>query len=67
MDRLAAYETEKYSLEYCFIDLLNDDGSVEKTINRVSFVWNREEDELRIGTFDLKEWKKGKELRSLPR
>lgn len=69
MDRLEAYETDKYSLEFCFIDLLNDDDSVEKTVHGVSFMWNinREyaEDELREGTFDLKEWKKEKELRNL--
>ena len=67
MDRLASYETEKYRLEYCFIDVLNDDDSVEKTVNGVSFMWNGEEDELRPGTFDLKEWIKEKELRNLDR
>jgi hypothetical protein len=30
---LAAYETDKYRLEYCFIDILNDSNSVEKIIN----------------------------------
>jgi hypothetical protein len=58
MDRLVAYETDKYRLEYCFIDILNDDDSVKKTINGVSFMWNGEEDELQPGTFDLKEWKR---------
>lgn len=67
MDRLAAYETDKYSLEYCFIELLNDEnGSVEKTVSGVSFMWDGEEGELRPGTFDLREWKKEKGLRSLP-
>lgn len=65
MDCLAAYGTNKYRLEYCFIDILNDDGSVERTVNGVSFMWNGEEDELRLGIFNLRECKKEKELRNL--
>lgn len=42
MDRLEAYETDKYSLEFCFNDILNDDDSAEKTVNGVLFMWNRE-------------------------
>lgn len=58
IDRIADYETDKYKLQYCFIDILNDDDSVEKTVNGILFMWDGEEDELRPGTFDLREWKK---------
>lgn len=67
MARVAAYETDKYSLEYCFIDILNDDNSIEKTRSwcLLHVEWRRRMNYGR-GTFDLeewKEWKKGMELR----
>lgn len=65
LDRLAAYETDKYQLRPCLIDLLNDDDSVEKTIEGVAFMWDGQQDELREGTFDLKQWKKEKQLGDL--
>ncbi|KAJ5787245.1 hypothetical protein N7457_002235 [Penicillium paradoxum] len=46
LDRLAAYETDKYSLMTCLIDLLNDDGSTARTIEGVAFMWNGQQDEL---------------------
>lgn len=64
-DRLQAYETEKYSLSPCSIDLLSDDENVAETIEGFTFLWNGDQDELREGTFDLKEWKKEKQLRDL--
>ncbi|KAH8434305.1 gamma-glutamylcyclotransferase family protein [Aspergillus melleus] len=64
-DQLAAYETGKYCSSLCFIDLLNDDDTVRETIAGFTFLWNGEQDELREGTFDLKEWKKEKQLRDL--
>ncbi|CAI7671489.1 unnamed protein product [Penicillium bialowiezense] len=63
LDRLAAYETDKYYLRACLINVLNNDGSTEKTIEGVTFVWNGREDELREGTFDLKQWLKDRQLR----
>ncbi|KAJ5514419.1 hypothetical protein N7463_003971 [Penicillium fimorum] len=65
LDRLAAYETDKYPLQACLINVLNDDGSTEKTIEGVSFMWNGRQDELRRGTFDLKQWRKHRQLRGL--
>ncbi|CDM26565.1 AIG2-like [Penicillium roqueforti FM164] len=65
LDRLAAYETDKYHLQACLINVLNNDGSTEKTIEGVSFMWNGREDELREGTFDLKQWGKDRQLREL--
>ncbi|KAJ5208950.1 hypothetical protein N7449_003329 [Penicillium cf. viridicatum] len=65
LDRLAAYETDKYQLTPCSIDLLNDDDSVEKTIEGVAFMGDGQQDELREGTFDLKQWKKEKQLGDL--
>ncbi|KAJ5112248.1 hypothetical protein N7532_000293 [Penicillium argentinense] len=64
LDRLATYETEQYRLQACLIDLLSDDG-VGKTIEGVTFVWNGEQDELKEGTFNLKQWKKEEQLRAL--
>lgn len=65
LEQLAAYETDKYHLQGCLINLLNNDGSTQKTIEGVSFMWNGREDELREGTFDLKQWRKDKQLREL--
>ena len=65
LDRLEAYETDKYQLIPCFSDLLNDDDSVEKTIEGVAFMRDGKQDELREGTFDLKQWKKEKQLGDL--
>ena len=65
LDRLAAYETDKYHLQACLIDVLNHDGSTQKTIEGVSFMWNGRQNELREGTFDLKQWRKEKQLREL--
>ncbi|KAF3385945.1 hypothetical protein DPV78_012665 [Talaromyces pinophilus] len=40
MDRLVTYygDNRYYSLESCFIDVLNDDSSVERTVSGVSFM-----------------------------
>ncbi|CAG8260837.1 unnamed protein product [Penicillium salamii] len=65
LDLLAAYETEEYKLRSCLIDILNDDDSVERTIEGVIFTWAGQPEELREGTFDLKQWKKDQELREL--
>ncbi|CAG8037669.1 unnamed protein product [Penicillium nalgiovense] len=65
LDRLAAYETDKYCLRACLINVLNNDSSTEKTIEGVSFMWNGRQDELREGTFDLKQWRKNRQLREL--
>lgn len=65
LDRLLSYETEKYQLQPCLIDILNHDNSVESTVDGVTFMWNGEQDELQEGKFDLKQWKKEKRLRDL--
>ncbi|CAI7570381.1 unnamed protein product [Penicillium discolor] len=65
LDQLAAYETDKYQPRPCLINLLNDDDSVEKTIEGFAFMWDGQQDELREGTFDLKQWKKEKQLADL--
>ncbi|KAB8215790.1 hypothetical protein BDV33DRAFT_8408 [Aspergillus novoparasiticus] len=36
LDRLAAYETDKYRLKSCLINVLNNDGGTEETIEGVS-------------------------------
>ncbi|KAJ5382742.1 hypothetical protein N7517_000653 [Penicillium concentricum] len=64
IDRLVAYETDKSQLRPCLIELLNDDDT-EKTIEGVTFMWNGRQDELREGLFDLKQWKKEKQLSEL--
>lgn len=38
LDRLAAYETDKYQLRPCFLEFLNDDDSVEMTMEGVAFM-----------------------------
>ncbi|PLB53348.1 hypothetical protein P170DRAFT_507996 [Aspergillus steynii IBT 23096] len=38
LDRLAAYQTDKYCLRRCMIELLNDDGSVGKRVEGLTFV-----------------------------
>lgn len=65
IDRLAAYETNKHRLEACLIEPLNDDGSVKHIIEGIFFMWNGRPDELQDGTFDLKQWKKEKQLQDL--
>ncbi|KAJ5473546.1 hypothetical protein N7475_003112 [Penicillium sp. IBT 31633x] len=65
VNRLAAYETDRYRLRSCLIGLLNDDNGIQRTIEGVSFMWNGEQDELREGTFNLKRWKKEKQLGDL--
>lgn len=63
--RLAVYETDHYCLRACSIDVLNDDGTLNQTIEGVSFMWDGREDELRDGTFSLKQWKKDRQLQAL--
>ncbi|CAG8166327.1 unnamed protein product [Penicillium olsonii] len=63
LDRLRSYESNKYQLQGCLINILNDDGSTEKTIEGVSFMWNGRPDELRGGSFDPKQWGKDIQLR----
>ncbi|KAJ5851466.1 uncharacterized protein N7529_010851 [Penicillium soppii] len=65
LDRLAAYETDKYRLTACYIEILNDDDSIEKTIEGACFKWDGQDDELREGAFDLKQWKKDQQLQGL--
>ncbi|KAJ5178916.1 hypothetical protein N7492_002126 [Penicillium capsulatum] len=65
LDRLASYETDKYRRLSCLVEVLNDDGSVKETVEAITFAWNGGQDELREGTFDLKQWKKEKQLREL--
>ncbi|CAG8403713.1 unnamed protein product [Penicillium salamii] len=65
LELLAAYETEEYELRSCLIDILNDDDSVERTIEGVMFMWAGQPEELREGTFDLKQWKKDQEMMEL--
>jgi hypothetical protein len=64
-DRLIAYETDIYQLRPCQIELLGDNDHVKKIVDGVTFIWNGEQDELREGKFDLKQWKREKMLRDL--
>lgn len=64
-DRLIKYETDQYQLRPCHIELLDDNHHVKKTVGGVTFIWNGEQDELREGKFDLKQWKREKMLRDL--
>ena len=54
LDRLVVYEADKFQLKSCLVNIFNN-GSIEKTVDGVSFLWNGREDELRGGTFDLKQ------------
>ncbi|KAJ5162421.1 hypothetical protein N7492_007813 [Penicillium capsulatum] len=65
LDRLAAYETDKYRRLSCLIEVLNDDGSIKETIEGITFAWNGRQDELQEGTFDSTQWKKARRLRDL--
>lgn len=65
LDRLLSYETDKYQLQPCLIDILNHDNSVESTVDGVTFMWNGQQDELQEGKFDLKQRKKEKRPRDL--
>ncbi|KAJ5091281.1 hypothetical protein NUU61_006151 [Penicillium alfredii] len=65
LDRLAAYETDKYRRLSCLIEVLNDDDSIKETIEGITFAWNGRQDELQEGTFDLTQWKKEKQLQDL--
>ncbi|CAG7959312.1 unnamed protein product [Penicillium nalgiovense] len=58
LDRLAAYETDKYRLRPCLIDLLDSDDNIQKDIEGVTFMWNGQQNELREGMFYLKQWKR---------
>jgi len=60
-----SYETGKYQLQACFIDILNPNDSVMTTVDGVAFMWDVELDELQDGKFDLKQCKKEKRLREL--
>lgn len=53
VERLAAYETEMYRREGCWIWF--GDGYGE-AMEGVTFVWDGERSLLREGRFDLKEW-----------
>ncbi|KAJ5965793.1 hypothetical protein N7481_012507 [Penicillium waksmanii] len=64
-DRLIAYETDQYQLRPCQIELFNDNDHVKKNVDGVTFIWNGEQDELREGKFDLKQWKREKILRDI--
>ncbi|OQE87196.1 hypothetical protein PENNAL_c0020G01362 [Penicillium nalgiovense] len=50
LDRLAAYETDKYRLRPCLIDLLDSDDNIQKDIEGVTFMWNGQQNELREAT-----------------
>lgn len=63
LDPLILYETDKYQLYPCRIEIIDGDSSV--TVEGVAFMWNGEEDELQEGNFDLKQWKKEKRLEEL--
>ncbi|PKY05123.1 hypothetical protein P168DRAFT_235402, partial [Aspergillus campestris IBT 28561] len=65
LDRLAEYETDKYRLRACLIQLLDDDDETVKTVEGVTSMWDGRHEELREGTFDLREWKKENQLRDL--
>ena len=49
LDRLVVYEADKSQLRSCLINIFNN-GSIEKTVDGVSFMWNGREDELWEGT-----------------
>ncbi|CAG8064486.1 unnamed protein product [Penicillium salamii] len=55
LDRLAHYETNKHRCQPNLIDILNEDDGIERTIEGVCLVWDGKFDELRGGTFDLKQ------------
>jgi hypothetical protein len=64
MERLITYETNKYYLRHCQIDLLDGVDGVE-TVMGLTFQWDGEDKELRDGKFDLEEWLREKKLRGL--
>lgn len=65
LDRLDAYETDKYRRRSCLIEVLNNDGSIKETIEGITFEWNGRLEELQEGTFDLTQWKKERQLQDL--
>ncbi|KAJ5928375.1 hypothetical protein N7466_007331 [Penicillium verhagenii] len=65
LDLLASYETDRYRVHHCAIDILNDDSTVKSTIQGFTFLWNDQQDDLRDGKFDLKQWKREKELQDM--
>lgn len=54
LDRLIAYETEKYYVHACEIDLLDVGVGREETVDGNVFMWDGELDELQEGDFNLK-------------
>lgn len=62
LDRLIAYETEKYHIHACEIDLLDVGVGREETVDGNVFMWDGELDELQEGNFSLKDYLREKEL-----
>ncbi|KAL1850238.1 hypothetical protein Plec18167_007343 [Paecilomyces lecythidis] len=58
LDRLIAYETEKYAIESCGIWPVDSDGSARDVIGGETFLWNGKPEELSEGEFSLEEWKR---------
>jgi gamma-glutamylcyclotransferase (GGCT)/AIG2-like uncharacterized protein YtfP len=50
--RLEAYETDRYRNDSCIIYLKSDEDEMRGR----TFVWRGEQDELKEGEFDLKDW-----------
>lgn len=64
LERLIAYETNKYYLRICQIDRLDGADGVE-TVVGFTFQWDGEPEELREGKFNLEELLQEKKLRRL--
>lgn len=47
-DRLAPYETDEYCRRICIIELVDEDDSVKAQFEGLTFVWNGEENEVRM-------------------
>lgn len=62
LDRLIAYETEKYYIHACEIDLLDVGVGREETVDGNVFMWDGELDELQEGDFSLKDYLREKKL-----
>lgn len=65
VDRLIAYETDKYSIRSCLIDLLDVGVGRKETVQGCVFMWAGELDELQEGKFSLREYLREKKLREM--
>lgn len=65
LDRLIAYETEKYYIHGCMIRLLNVGVGREERVDGNVFMWDGELDELQEGDFSLKDYLREKKVREM--